>query len=249
VDAPASTDDQDGDGVPDATDNCPTVANADQRDFDNDGVGDACDNCPPIPNPDQADGDGDGVGDACDPHPAKPGDHITMFQPFYETALPSDAMATGTWTVSTNGVSGTSSSATAATLSWPTPAGGSFVLATSLTVDSIANTGARQLGTFQSLLIDELTCSLAMTAAGKPSLSLVELLQGTTLTNDVQFMANTIATLAFGTEGLEAGCVSSLDVGGVLQLPTTTGIPMRIGLRVENASATYSYVMIIAASL
>ncbi len=35
--------DSDGDGVPDADDNCPLVANPDQRDFDGDGLGYACD--------------------------------------------------------------------------------------------------------------------------------------------------------------------------------------------------------------
>jgi PKD repeat protein len=35
--------DSDGDGVADATDNCPLVANADQADTDHDGAGDACD--------------------------------------------------------------------------------------------------------------------------------------------------------------------------------------------------------------
>jgi hypothetical protein len=34
---------QDGDGVPDATDNCPGTANADQADADGDDTGDACD--------------------------------------------------------------------------------------------------------------------------------------------------------------------------------------------------------------
>jgi len=45
--------DADVDGVFSACDNCPGVANADQRDFDQDRVGDACDNCPTIPNPSQ----------------------------------------------------------------------------------------------------------------------------------------------------------------------------------------------------
>lgn len=82
--------DRDGDGVPDARDNCPTVANADQHDEDGDGVGNACDNCPATANPAQANGDGDGVGDACDPEPGAP-DHIALFDGF-------DAVPAG-WTL------------------------------------------------------------------------------------------------------------------------------------------------------
>jgi len=66
------TADADGDGVPDATDNCPNAPNADQTDADNDGVGDVCDNCPTVPNADQADADGDSAGDACDGCPNDP---------------------------------------------------------------------------------------------------------------------------------------------------------------------------------
>jgi len=57
--------DGDGDISFAGCDNCPTVANPDQRDSDADGLGDACDNCPYVINPDQADSDSDGVGDAC----------------------------------------------------------------------------------------------------------------------------------------------------------------------------------------
>src|SRR5207249_2304542 len=79
--------DADGDGFPDAVDDCPTVANPDQQDSDHDGVGDACetggdadgdgvadaaDDCPRVPNPDQRDTDGDGIGDACDDCPLTP---------------------------------------------------------------------------------------------------------------------------------------------------------------------------------
>ena len=58
--------DADGDGVADASDNCPEDANAEQADGDADGVGDACDNCAEDANADQADADGDGVGDVCE---------------------------------------------------------------------------------------------------------------------------------------------------------------------------------------
>lgn len=41
-------------------------------DDDEDGVADAYDDCPQVANTDQADGDGDGIGDACEPAPLTP---------------------------------------------------------------------------------------------------------------------------------------------------------------------------------
>jgi Tol biopolymer transport system component len=46
--------DLDGDTVPDAVDNCATVANGDQADGDMDGMGDVCDGCPTVPAPSPA---------------------------------------------------------------------------------------------------------------------------------------------------------------------------------------------------
>jgi hypothetical protein len=59
--------DSDQDGVPNNTDNCPTMPNPGQEDGDSDEVGDLCDNCVDTPNSDQGDADGDGDGNACDP--------------------------------------------------------------------------------------------------------------------------------------------------------------------------------------
>ncbi|HVV86098.1 MAG TPA: OmpA family protein, partial [Kofleriaceae bacterium] len=71
--------DDDGDGVGDAADLCPLVADPGQANTDGDALGDACDsdddgdnradvgdNCPLQANADQADEDHDGVGDVCD---------------------------------------------------------------------------------------------------------------------------------------------------------------------------------------
>lgn len=58
--------DQDDDGILNAGDNCPLIANPDQQDTDSDQLGDACDNCPLVVNPDQVNTDGDSFGNACD---------------------------------------------------------------------------------------------------------------------------------------------------------------------------------------
>jgi len=66
ADGDACDDDIDGDGLLNAADSCPTVANAGQEDGDGDGTGDACDNCPSTYNVGQEDDDGDGIGNVCD---------------------------------------------------------------------------------------------------------------------------------------------------------------------------------------
>ncbi len=62
---PGNLDDGDADGVPDAVDNCPFVANPDQADFDQDQVGDKCD----------PDDDNDTTPDAQDCAPLDPAIH------------------------------------------------------------------------------------------------------------------------------------------------------------------------------
>ncbi len=89
-DEKVSIQDKDNDSIADASDNCPNIANTNQRDSDNDGLGDVCDNtpngddmdndgvkdtsdnCPTIANPGQQDNDNDGLGNACDSTPDGP---------------------------------------------------------------------------------------------------------------------------------------------------------------------------------
>ncbi len=72
--------DNDNDGIINAVDNCPLVANPGQQNNDGDALGDACDNdddndgdldgsdnCPFVHNSQQENADGDALGDACDP--------------------------------------------------------------------------------------------------------------------------------------------------------------------------------------
>lgn len=100
------TGDFDGDGVPNASDNCKIQDNPDQAvvgdstvgaacatddgagnplsDQDLDGVYDGLDNCLWVPNADQADADGNGIGDACDqtmPTPLPSGDLVLECTP------------------------------------------------------------------------------------------------------------------------------------------------------------------------
>ncbi|HEY0254762.1 MAG TPA: hypothetical protein VGC41_24720 [Kofleriaceae bacterium] len=56
------------------------------HDEDGDGIPDACDDCPVDPDPAQTDRDGDGVGDACDVRPDTAGDKRVMFEPNVDEA-------------------------------------------------------------------------------------------------------------------------------------------------------------------
>ena len=110
--------DSDGDGVPDAADNCPSVPNTDQGNEDGDKYGDACDPCPPVADDMFVDSDGDGIDDQCDPHVGTP-DHIVMFEGFHHGLPIGWKMTGGTWVGDQDGIVGTPDASKAARLELP----------------------------------------------------------------------------------------------------------------------------------
>lgn len=81
-DAQGTSDGATGDVARDTGTGCTGAVGHDE---DGDGVDDACDVCPHLAD-NQSDADGDRVGDACDPEPANPRQKIVFFDPFVSLA-------------------------------------------------------------------------------------------------------------------------------------------------------------------
>jgi hypothetical protein len=67
------------------------------HDEDGDGIPDAIDVCPWIADPAQLDTDGDGVGDACDPEPTVPRQRLSFFTPMFPDAPCSANPGSAAW--------------------------------------------------------------------------------------------------------------------------------------------------------
>jgi hypothetical protein len=250
IDAPALVDaqvDRDHDGIDDAIDNCPDVANVSQVDEDGDGLGDVCDPCPPFA--DNHDSDGDGLGDACDPDPMVAGDQLVAFEGFSDP-LSASWTVQGTFTM--NGGQGVLSAADSTTslLTRPSPAGARVQLRASFVIDSITATGLN-LGAIsliermQPNTDKSINCQLAGLADGtQESLRIFDTASSAVVTTaNYGFTPGQTKELRFGRDGTSYTC--NVVTGSVSGADTFAPASPRIGLRVRGAVARWDWVMLV----
>lgn len=187
-DAASSANDSDGDGVPDTTDNCPTLANADQRDHDGDGKGDVCDKCPHLASTTDPDADGDGVGDACDPRPITAGDARALWEGFY------DASSIAGWTTN----------------------GGAWVVSSGVLTESSTSAGINQIGPTTTWPRVAITAGVQVIALGTPSLGFdnpaVSVAGGVTGATQIYY-CSAVAQTQNGNR-IQATTINSMGIGG-----------------------------------
>jgi hypothetical protein len=249
--AAPSAADGDDDGVADTVDNCPAVANPDQRNEDGDRFGDACDPCPPIADADPVvDSDGDGVSDACDPFPARPGDQIAVFDGF--AAAPASADIAGTWSFSGGAAISSSSLDAVSAVTWTVADARRGTTVTALgTIDaSFGDNVARPIGVVQQFhqasVVDGILCVFGL----NPSNAEVFALADNARTDSFDFERTPAGTGAMSTfvlnrSGIMYRCNGSTSPRELMASTALMSAPNRIGVFTRSASAHFAWVMIV----
>lgn len=251
--------DLDGDGVLNADDNCPTIANANQANEDSDRFGDSCDPCPPTADANPiADADADGVADACDPHPFVAGDHITYFAGFSGTALPSSLTAAGAWSVAQGKASIELEAGQIGTLTTTLPTASSETISmryTPTAIDTILSSSANPYAaagvfTHRSGADDGLVCHVAVTFIMQTFLWLSQLPQDQKLDSTL-FSASLNLPYAIGLtrDGTHYTCSVAADAGDPAAMVGdrvfgTVAMP-KAGLRIKGSSVAVDWMMVI----
>lgn len=253
-DAPSA--DRDGDGVPNATDNCPDVANADQADEDADTLGDVCDPCPPSTT--NTDTDNDGVGDDCDPHPQVAGDHIAVFEGF--NTMPTGWSYTGTWSVSGGSLQVSAADGTYLNARRPGVSAHESVAA-GLRVLSTTGTNYRPAGVFDNATFNGNTttyatlCAFMITSAGDgtPNTPLLDLYRNPAASaldrSSLAWTTGQELVVVMGRNDTQYGCFGydyatngSTTVSGV---ETTDNGVATVGLHAGGDSVRFRWFMIV----
>jgi len=232
--------DTDGDTIKDNVDNCPMLANMDQRDHDADGVGDVCDNCPHIANGNQAHGlDADAVGDACDPNNARL-DTQVFFEGFYATPVGWN-LPTG-WTVAGGKLTGVFGGSSIAYKDTAMPANitvvthGTMSMAGGLApnVSVVAHSDTTASDFYRCGVVDTRVEITKYVGASQTTIDQVN------LTPDL-----TDITVTFDITAGTFACVTK--AGATTMLSGSDAVPLtgdRAGVRVRGSTGTFDYVIV-----
>lgn len=246
------TQDDDGDGVLNGVDNCPTVANADQRDHDVDTKGDVCDRCPHLAVTD-TDTDGDGIGDACDPRPNMGGDVRRLWEGFYDASSITGWGGSGTWSVANGKVRQTSTSANQAGWGPPIAVAKAFVM-TTFTVDALSGASSNpKIGVASGVSggLQRYSCTLEKsqslnvhTETTWVESSNVQQQSGNTAWSPGTFAAGSMATV---TSRLNGGFQCRIVQGTTDKTRSEANGPPagQVYLGTENATASFDYLFIV----
>jgi hypothetical protein len=213
TDALSMVDDLDLDGIANATDNCPAIANPDQANEDGDKFGDACDPCPIDANDNPADSDGDGIGDACDPHPNNAGDKLVLFEGFH-AGIPAGWTVVGTAAAGTDEITLTTVADNHTAVVAPGGPLGNATVTASLIVDM-------QVGAFDSAA----TVTIPYDAS-----------------SDEGIFCEVYAPMASSPDGryISLWDAPAQNERGMAQLAWTTGVAYRVSLARSNSKYTCS---------
>ena len=245
--------DSDGDGIGNAMDNCPAIANAAQHDEDSDSVGDVCDKCPV--NANNVDTDGDGVGDGCDPHPGTTGEIIRLFESFHGGVPPTWTVSGGTWTASNTELVGAAATNDQGGIFLPAYGRHETLLAL-VTVTSVSGTGFRVVGLKDNAAIGgfAVVCSMLITPNSEPTFP------NTPMNNLFEQPAGTFyQRVAFGwdigtpmlirshRDGSSFDCYGAQEGATVTTNATesTDTANPRIGLHIQSTSARFHWLLVV----
>ncbi len=253
IDVPPGVTDTDGDGVPDSTDNCPTIPNSGQANEDGDKFGDACDPCPPIADDNPADADGDGVADACDPHPGVAGDKIVLFEGFANGIPPTWVQTGGTWTAANGAVStpAVQDGIALLTVIDPSASGHETIAASATLVDVTTESGVRAVGVVgdaDPTVPAGVGCA-AFTQNLAHKIELNDLQSGGPITSGgLNFAQGDTVGLDLRRDTMQLSCTVSapMDQKTVMAQSLLATPAPQVGFRVHSAGATFQWLMVIA---
>lgn len=225
------------------------------HDEDQDGVPDACDNCPALAN-DQLDSDGDGVGDACDPRPLSPTEHLALFEAFAGSgsAVPAGWTAVGgaLWTVSGDDLHVVATDGSSAVLYPPDELGPGVVITIGYRFDSLGSGDTHTtsvVDTFDPATVDSEKCGETEQLDHVIGLEMA----GSTVAAMGQPDADALHpggeyTTAMDHTSALVRCDTTLAGGSGLQrieAPPYRKVTGNVGLRIRAVNNSYHYVQII----